>query len=113
MLWVRDHFEMIVSHRLFHELETVLLREKFRPKLSYEGVLEYVSWLRERGILADEGEEFPAFTEDPDDDYLVALALSSGAGLIVSGDRHLLELEGEGLPEVVRLAELLQVLGEN
>jgi uncharacterized protein len=108
--WARGRFELVVSLRLLYELEAVLLRPWFRRKLSYAEVLEYVLWLRERGTLADEGEAFPTFTEDPDDDYLVALALVSGADLIVSGDRHLLELEGENIPRVVRPAEFLRSL---
>lgn len=39
-------------------------------------------------------------TGDPDDDYLTGVALLGGAGVIVSGDRHLLSLgtirDGEG-----------------
>ena len=101
---------MVVSLRLLYELEAVLLRPWFRRKLSYEEVLEYVLWLRERGLLAHEGEDFPKFTEDPDDDYLVTLALVSGADLIVSGDTHLLELEGENIPRVVRPAAFLTSL---
>jgi predicted nucleic acid-binding protein len=75
--------------------------------------LEYVLWLRERGILADEGDEIPRRSVDPDDDYLLALALASEADLIVSGDRDLLELEGQDLadlPKVVRPAEFLSSL---
>ena len=110
IFWARDRFELVVSLRLLYELEAVLLRPWFRRKLSYEEVLEYVLWLRERSLLADEGEDFSRFTEDPDDDYLVALALVSGADLIVSGDRHLLELEGENIPRVVSPAEFLTSL---
>ncbi len=69
----------------------MLLCPWFRRKLSYGEVLEYVLWLRERGRLAEEG-KIERITADPDDDYLVALASSSVAGIIVSGDRHLLDL---------------------
>ena len=110
ILWIREGFELVVSHRLLYELEAVLLREKFRSKLSYQEVLEYVLWLHERGVLADEGDEIPRRSVDPDDDYLIALALASEADLIVSGDRDLLELEGQDLPRVVRPAEFLSSL---
>ncbi len=99
---------MVVSHRLLHELETVLMRARFRRRLSYEEVLEYVLWLRERGILADEGEEIPSFTADPNDDYLISLANASASDTVVSGDRHLLEAEGEDLPDVSCPAEFLK-----
>jgi putative PIN family toxin of toxin-antitoxin system len=110
ILWIRGGFELVVSHRLLYELEAVLLREKFRSKLSYQEVLEYMLWLHERGVLADEGDEIPRRSADPDDDYLIALALASEADLIISGDRDLLELEGEDLPRIVRPAEFLSSL---
>jgi uncharacterized protein len=111
ILWIRGGgFELVVSHRLLYELEAVLLRERFRSKLSYQEILEYVLWLHERGVLADEGDEIPRRSADPDDDYLIALALASEADLIVSGDRDLLELEGEDLPRIVRPAEFLSSL---
>ena len=35
----------------------------------------------------------PAFSPDLDDDYLIALARAANADYLVSGDRHLLDLE--------------------
>jgi putative PIN family toxin of toxin-antitoxin system len=111
IFWIRGGgFELVVSHRLLYELEAVLLREEFRSKLSFQEILEYVLWLHERGVLADEGDEIPRRSADPDDDYLIALALACEADLIVSGDRDLLELEGEDLPRIVRPAEFLSSL---
>lgn len=81
----------MVSERLLYELEAVLLRPWFRRKLSYEEVLEYVVWLRSRGMLYEEG-KIERIITDPDDDYLVALFGASGASVIVSGDRHLLDI---------------------
>lgn len=63
-------------------------------------------WLRDRGNLAEEG-EIESLTADPDDDYHIALAMASDADSVVSGDKHLLDLEGEYLPRVVRPAEFL------
>jgi predicted nucleic acid-binding protein len=49
-----------------------------------------------------------ALTRDPDDDYLVALALEAGCDAIVSGDRHLLDFAGP--PAVWTPRELLERL---
>jgi predicted nucleic acid-binding protein len=74
-------------------LEKVLLRGKFRRYVSIGDVVGYVTWLHERAVGGQivRG-EIPSYTEDPDDDYLVALALSSGADFLVSGDRHVLDV---------------------
>lgn len=81
-------------------MERVLLRPKFRSYISFGDVLGYVTWLHERAELVGVADEIPNYTADPDDDYLVALALASKADVLVSGDRHLLDLEsikdGEG-----------------
>jgi len=43
--------------------------------------------------IVDDPRDPPAASPDPDDDYLIALARVSGADYLVSGDRHLLDLE--------------------
>lgn len=48
--------------------------------------------------------------EDPEDDLVLATALTGGASYVVSGDRHLLDLgrfEGVG---IVRVEEMLRIL---
>jgi len=91
-------------------LETVLLREKFRRYISFGDVLGYVVWLHERAETDQIPSEVPRYTNDPDDDYLVALALSSGADFLVSGDRHLLELGDNAPVRVLTTSEFLKEL---
>ncbi len=92
---------MVVSLELLFELEVVLLRAKFRRYRTEGEALEYVLWLREGAVLEREG-EMRSLSRDPDDDYLLALARSSGADYLVSGDPDLRDLEEqEDLPAVV------------
>ena len=51
----------------------------------------------------------PRLTPDPGDDYLVALARSSHADLIVTGDRHLLDLTDAHPPVIGPAAFLARV----
>jgi putative PIN family toxin of toxin-antitoxin system len=89
------NFELIVSPLLLEELKLVLQREKFRRYVDLGVVDRYVELLRRDAAMAtDPTEPPPIRCADPDDDYLIALAHSSGAAL-VSGDGHLLELAGE------------------
>lgn len=88
-------FELIASPLLLEELKLVLLRKKFRRYVDLEAVDQYVELLgRDAAMAADPAEPPPIRCEDPDDDYLIALAHSRSAAL-VSGDGHLLELAGE------------------
>jgi putative PIN family toxin of toxin-antitoxin system len=87
---------MVVSYDLLHELETVLLRDKFRKKLTVADVLSYVEFLHERAtIVSPSGGQY-ALGEldlpDPDDQYLVQLAHDAQADCIVSGDPHFRDL---------------------
>ena len=50
----------------------------------------------------------PTVLADPDDDHVLACALAAKAELIVSGDRHLLDLhEYQGIP-ILTTADALQ-----
>ena len=50
---------------------------------------------------------------DPDDDYLVAAAVAARAHLIVSGDKHLLNLKDRIAIPVLKASEALEFLTSN
>lgn len=85
-------FELIVSERLLAELEGVLARTKFRRYVALEDVRRYVASLRREGRLVADPAAVERMSEDPGDDYLIALARVSGAHVLVSGDPHLTSL---------------------
>jgi len=92
--WLEGEFELIVTERLLAELEATLARPKLRRLLDeaeVSGFLELVRGLAER--VADPDAEPVVSSRDPKDDYLIAAAASARATL-VTGDAHLLELEG-------------------
>lgn len=85
--------EIVVSPHLLSESASVLARRKLRRYVTADEASEYVAGLARIGIaVADPPREEP-ITRDPNDDYLVALARTSGAEALVSGDRDLREAE--------------------
>lgn len=97
--------ELIVSPRLLGELGGVLKREKFRRYIDLDAVGEFLDMLRsEATVVADPEGPPPLRCDDPDDDYLIALAQRERAHL-VSGDGHLLALAGTA--PVLTAAEFL------
>ncbi|MBA3330273.1 MAG: putative toxin-antitoxin system toxin component, PIN family [Actinobacteria bacterium] len=86
-------YELVVSPLLLAELRSVLRRKKFRPFLTLEQGERLVDALERDARLADDPPESPALSRDPSDDYLIALARSVGAHVLVSGDQDLLELD--------------------
>jgi putative PIN family toxin of toxin-antitoxin system len=86
--------ELIVSPLLLAELREVLEREKFRRYVDLGTVRDYLDLLGREAFAAPDPQLPPPLrSADPDDDYLIALAYSQNA-LLVSGDKHLLDIGG-------------------
>lgn len=85
-------FELVVSPLLLAELERALGYPKLRGRVLPEEAERFIAGLREQAVpIADTGPPFPRTARDPGDDYLIALAAGARA-VLVTGDRHLLEL---------------------
>ena len=81
--------EMVVSEQVMTELERTLREKIGLPEFELRSVLSLV---REETALAREAEATVS-VRDPSDTPILAAALASGADVLVSGDRDLLELE--------------------
>ena len=98
--------ELIVSPLLLDELTRVLGRDKFRRYVDLVTVEEYIEQLRrDATVVADPEGPARLRSVDPDDDYLIVLAQSQNA-ILVSGDKHLLDLSDGGAP-ILAPADLL------
>lgn len=87
-------FEWYSSTMLLAELLDVLSRDKFAMRLRTAGLTpqDIVVALRRLAILVEPGDVPRVIAADPDDDHVLACAVAARADLVVSGDRHLLEL---------------------
>ena len=92
--WLAGDFELVVSEWLLAELGRALAYPTLRARISPEEADEFVSLLAPAAILAPDSSTQAGRSADPDDDYLIALA-GTTQSLLVSGDRHLLELADE------------------
>jgi putative PIN family toxin of toxin-antitoxin system len=92
--WEQGAFEVVVSPSLLSELEQVLARPQLVARLDPALVMHLLALLADDAHKhRDPADPDPAVPRDPRDAYLVALARESGAHVIVTGDRHLLELD--------------------
>lgn len=90
-------FELVISELLLTELDRTLRYPKLRKRIPAEKATAFANWIRDHGTLADDPEGPPPLgSRDPDDDYLLALAIDRRAYL-VTGDQDLLVL-GDELP---------------
>ena len=93
--WRRGEFDLIVSALLIEEVGRALAYPKLRRRIPEDDALAFVHWIAGSATLVDDPEgDPPVNSSDPGDDYLIALAASRRA-ILVSGDRHLLDLNGE------------------
>jgi len=85
-------FELVVSELLIAELTRALAYPKIRKRIPVHKAASFTSWVRDHGTLADDPAGAPSVrSSDPDDDYLLALAISRRA-YVVTADQHLLEV---------------------
>lgn len=90
-LWLAGAFELVVSEGLIAELERALGYPKLRDRVGPGEADAAVALLRAGAVVATDPSVAPPRSEDPGDDYLLALAEHERA-ILVSGDRHLLAL---------------------
>lgn len=92
----RREVTLFSSASLLAELQGVLARAKFAQALAergisgqmlFEGYAALVQLVKPAAIA-------PVVARDPADDAVLACALAANADLVVSGDKHLLELGG-------------------
>lgn len=104
-------FELVTSPLLLAELEDALFRDKFRRYVSEDEATAFIDMLRQESLLVEDPVPSPTpWTADPDDEYLIALALEYHADFLVSGDPHLTRLRGV-LP-VLTPREFLDLLSQ-
>lgn len=87
--WLAGEFELVVSPALLAELERVLAYPKIARRIEPSEASTLIELLeREAQLESDPVGDVSIEVEDPDDEYLLALAADAGAAL-VSVDKHL------------------------
>jgi putative PIN family toxin of toxin-antitoxin system len=101
--------ELSTSAVLLEELEDVLSRERFAPRLeaakvtAHELVLGYAALATVVEAVSIE----PVILADPDDDAVLACALAAQCEVITSGDSHLLDLQQYKEVRILTASELV------
>jgi putative PIN family toxin of toxin-antitoxin system len=95
--WIGGEYELVVSPLLLQELERALGYPKLGDRITKAEAEKLVALLSHEGDMHEDPDAPPPVRSiDAGDDYLIALAVVAQA-VIVSGDRHLLDL-GEDVP---------------
>ena len=91
-LWLEGEFELVVCKTLLDEVQRTLDQPTISGRVASEDALRFIWLLQEVGeVVADPEGPPPVHSDDPGDDYLLALAARERTPL-VSGGAHVLGL---------------------
>lgn len=88
-----ESIQILYSQELLDELIEVSSRPKLQKLIAPEVLNEVVSFLLEKGKVKALPKKRPQICRDPKDNYLLALAITSRADYLISGDNDLLILK--------------------
>jgi uncharacterized protein len=92
--WLAGEFELVISDQLLDEFTRVCAYPKIRDRVPDEAARQIVAVLRGSAEAVADPARPLRRSNDPGDDYLIALA-EAGSAVLVSGDEHLLKLSGD------------------
>jgi len=92
----RGDFAAVTSPVLLEELDKVLQYPKLQRYCDAETRLRFVALVAALSEVVDTPEQVPAICRHPVDDWVIATAVAGNVDFIVSGNKHLLELEQVG-----------------
>ena len=90
---VSSEYQIVVSVATLTEFRDTLLKYPEKFQMDEEDVQQEVETIRYFAEFVDPDEEITAVEDDPDDDKFLEAAVAGNVDYIVSGDRHLLDLD--------------------
>ncbi|MCI0507175.1 MAG: putative toxin-antitoxin system toxin component, PIN family [Gammaproteobacteria bacterium] len=102
------------SPALLAELADILTRKKLAPAVTASGLSpnELMQRYRRLATVIHSDPIPPTVVSDPDDDHVIACAITAKTHMIVSGDRDLLDLKEHQSIRIVTSAQALQIITE-
>jgi putative PIN family toxin of toxin-antitoxin system len=112
--WEADSFTWVTSEALLEELERTFGSPKVKRYFAWleQQVHDFLSRVRRAADVASPVTEIRRITADPPDNRVLEAAVEGDADYIVTGDRHLLDLERHEGIEIVTPAQFLAILAE-
>ena len=92
--WQNDRFELIVSEHILTELSRTLQKPYFLRRLSQEQINHTLRLLRRRASMAQLTVSVSGVATHPEDDLVLATAVSGRTDYLVTGDRQFRERVG-------------------
>ena len=92
--WEEEQFAVLTSEPILQELDRVLHYPKLRERynLPEDRIRRFLELLRTHCALVEPTIHLSVIQRDPSDDRYLECAVAGSAEIIVSGDKHLLEI---------------------
>jgi putative PIN family toxin of toxin-antitoxin system len=88
-----SEYQIVVSVATLTEFRGTLLKYPEKFQMDEEDIQKEVETIRYFAEFVDPDEEITAVDDDPDEDKFLEAAVAGNIDYIVSGDRHLLDLD--------------------
>jgi putative PIN family toxin of toxin-antitoxin system len=88
-----SEYQIVVSVATLTEFRDTLLKYPEKFHMDEEDIQQEVETIRYFAEFVDPDEEITAVDDDPDDDKFLEAAVAGNVDYIISGDRHLLDLD--------------------
>ena len=108
--WRARAFTLVVSEHILAELADTFRYPYFTRRLSAGAIAEALDALRTDAILQPITIEIAGIASHPEDDTVLATALSAQAEYLVTGDRHLRDRGEYGGTRLLSPREFLEIL---
>lgn len=104
--WTEDKYDLVLSKPVVEEIIKVL----HRKEIKVERIERLLSLISQKATMVTPEKEISVIKNDPDDNKFIECAVKGKADYIVSGDKHLLDLEKYKGIKILTPKEFLDIL---
>lgn len=111
-LWILDGFDLIISDVIFEETARTFQKPYFQARLGLKRIAADLALLQSRAIVVPITVSVQGVAAHPEDDLILATAVSAGAEYLVTGDAKLQALRAYEAVTILSPRAFLQVISE-
>jgi putative PIN family toxin of toxin-antitoxin system len=108
--WRAGSYTLVVSEHILDELERTLLTPYFRRRLTLDAIAADCALLRRQAIVADLTVNVSGVATHPEDDLILATAVSAHTDYLVTGDTRLQKVGSYEGVRIVSPRDFLDIL---
>jgi putative PIN family toxin of toxin-antitoxin system len=110
--WPNHHFDVVTSEYIIREIEPAWNKAYWQSRFHPAAARTSLMLFRDVAEMTEVPLPIGSLATHPEDDYILATALSSDADLLVTGDKQLLQLEHIGRTIIVSPVAFLARLND-